>query len=481
MSDSLRDPLEPRQRQERSLWESTSQAFAPQDTKAGSSTSTSFGARHTFSAGGQQYAADPRGYGANGQQDRAGQSYAMGAHSLGASVNGYGISSPAASNATALPKRTGPGWFAAIALAAVAAMLGGLIGISGNQALRPSNYSAATSKSSSVQAAPVVESKGEAPNWQAVQEAVGDSVVAIATDFGQGSGVIIDQAGHVLTNEHVISGAKEMYATLADGRMYKATLSGADEATDLAVLQIQDAPDDLTAATLGDSSSLHVGQDVAAIGNPLGLSSTMTTGIISALNRPVTTQKQSTEPRRDDFFPFGKSQPAQPDPVVTNAIQLDAAINPGNSGGPLFDSAGRVIGITSSIASLSGGGSEAGSIGIGFAIPINLAKNVSQQLMENGVAEHAFLGVTISQGAANFDGVTRLGAEVQSVSSGTPAEKAGIVQGDVIIAIDGNEVTDSASLTGFVRQYRSGDQVTVTLERDGKLQDTDVKLTAKRD
>lgn len=376
-------------------------------------------------------------------------------------------------------KQHKPGWVALIAASAVAAVVGGAIGVGGNQALQPSSYTSASS--SSQELAPVVESTGEAPNWQAVQNAVGDSVVAIDVQLQQGassgSGVIIDSEGHVLTNDHVISGAQDLYVTLADGRLFQADVVGADEATDLAVIAIQDPPSDIVAAQLGDSSSLHVGQDVAAIGNPLGLSSTMTTGIISALNRPVTTQKENSGSLD---FPFGGGNTAQPESVVTNAIQLDAAVNPGNSGGPVFDSAGRVIGIASSIASMSGD-SESGSIGLGFAIPINLAKNIAEQLIESGVAEHAFLGVTIKDGVAQYDDVTRLGAEVNSVSDGAPARQAGIRTGDVIISIDGNEVSGATALTGFVRQYRSGDVATVTLERDGELLDARVTLAARQD
>ena len=390
----------------------------------------------------------------------------------------------------------GPGWIAAIAMSVGAALVGGGIGVSASMGVRPVASSSTTQKTTR-ELAPVVESSGEAPNWQKVQEAVGNSVVAIDTQKSEGkasgSGVIIDKEGHVLTNEHVISGAEKIYVTLADGNVYKATIAGSDQATDLAVLTIENPPSDLTVAQLGDSSALHVGQNVAAIGNPLGLSSTMTTGIISALNRPVQTKSEPKEPQGgNDFFggrdpfggsdPFGEHRQQQSSSVVTNAIQIDAAVNPGNSGGPVFDSAGRVIGITSSIASLSSSsGGQSGSIGLGFAIPINLAQKIAQQLIANGVAEHAFLGVTINDGAAQYDGTTRLGAEVNSVSDGTPAAKAGIKKGDVITKIDNNSVSSATSLTGFVRQYSSGDVVTVTLERDGKLMEVQVTLATKQD
>lgn len=406
----------------------------------------------------------------------------MGAVPPAASMPADTAASPAAPAFAKKAAKTphGPGWAAAIAMSVIAALVGGGIGIGGNEALRPAtSVSSSASTEASKPVAPVVESTGEAPNWQKVQQAVGNTVVAIDTRLedgsAAGSGVIIDTAGHVLTNDHVISGGTDIYVTLADGRLFKAKVAGTDEATDLAVLTITNPPKDLTAATLGDSAALHVGQDVAAIGNPLGLSSTMTTGIISALNRPVTTQKESEMPN-----PFAQRAPGGPE-VVTNAIQLDAAVNPGNSGGPVFDSAGRVIGIASSIATMSGGSARSGSIGLGFAIPIDLAKNVSAQLIKNGVAEHAFLGVTIVDGGAQYDGITRLGAEINSVSAGTPAAKAGLEKGDVIIKIAGNDVSGATSLTGFVRQYASGDVVTLTLERDGKLLDVDVTLATRQD
>ncbi|MCI5826031.1 MAG: trypsin-like peptidase domain-containing protein [Arcanobacterium sp.] len=386
-------------------------------------------------------------------------------------------------DAAPAPKKSkgGPGWVAVISMSVAAALIGGVIGMSGSQALQPSASGLVSAPQAGTQVAPVVESKGDAPNWQAVQRAVGNAVVAIDTQMTRGSsagsGVIVDSQGHVLTNNHVIAGGTNIYVTLADGRLFKAKVAGADAATDLAVLTIDNPPKNLTVATLGDSSNLHVGQDVAAIGNPLGLSSTMTTGIISALNRPVSTRE--SQGQQGQQLPFGQAQ--QSPQVVTNAIQIDAAVNPGNSGGPVFDSAGRVIGIASSIASLSGASGEAGSIGLGFAIPINLAKQISQQLIKNGVAEHAFLGVTISDGAAQYNGENRLGAEVQSVSAGTPAAQAGIQKGDVIIRIAGNDVPNARSLTGFVRQYQSGDKVKLTLERDGKLLDATVVLATRKD
>ncbi|WP_448073460.1 S1C family serine protease [Georgenia yuyongxinii] len=321
----------------------------------------------------------------------------------------------------------------------------------------------------------MVTSTTDDPDWANVAAAVRQSVVAIdvrtASGEGAGSGVIIDAEGHILTNDHVVGDAVDggLQVTLFDGRIYEATVAGTDPATDLAVITLNDPPQDLQAATLGNSDDVIVGDPVAAVGNPLGLSSTVTTGIVSALDRPVQTSEQ----------PQGLGQ--QGVQVVTNAIQVDAAINPGNSGGPLFDAAGRVIGINSSIASMPTASGSAGNIGLGFAIPSNLAKQVAEQLMANGVAEHAYLGVSLQDGLATADGATRAGAQVESVEPNTPAQAAGLQPGDVIVAIDDEPVDGALSLTGFVRQHASGDQVTLTVVRDGRTVDLTATLATRED
>ena len=314
--------------------------------------------------------------------------------------------------------------------------------------------------------APVTGSSVEDPDWQRVAAAVQGSVVAIVVQTqsggGQGSGFVIDDSGFVLTNDHVVSGAQgNVRVTLTDGRIFEAEVVGTDTATDLAVVRILDAPDDLQAAALGNSDDVKVGDPVMAVGNPLGLANTVTTGIVSAVDRPVSTQGEDGA-----------------DGAVTNAIQVDAAVNPGNSGGPLFDATGRVIGITSSIATLS---QQSGSIGLGFAIPVNLAKSIASQLIDNGQAEHAFLGVTLSDGTATADGITRRGAVVESVTEGSPAGEAGVQVGDVIVAIGDEPVGGAESLTAFVRAMSSGDEATLTVVRDGKAIEVDVTLATRPD
>jgi len=325
----------------------------------------------------------------------------------------------------------------------------------------------ATASSDVTQVQGVSANSDGSADWQAVAATVSPSVVAINVQVAQGeaagSGVILDAEGHILTNNHVVDGAQQVSVLLADGRIYEAQVVGTDATTDLAVIQISDPPADLAPATLGTSGDLAVGESVMAVGNPLGLDNTVTTGIISALDRPVTASSETSA-----------------NTTVTNAIQIDAAVNPGNSGGPLFDSQGLVIGITSSIATLSGG-SESGSIGLGFAIPIDLAATIANQLIEGGVAEHAYLGVTLQEGEGTADGVTRQGAQIVDVASGTPAEAAGLQSGDVVVGIDDHTVNSAESLTGYVRQYSSGDQVTLTLIRDGQSIQVPVTLATREE
>ncbi|HEY0118048.1 MAG TPA: trypsin-like peptidase domain-containing protein [Cellulomonas sp.] len=318
---------------------------------------------------------------------------------------------------------------------------------------------------------PVAGSTAQNPNWAAVAATVQGAVVAIdvQTTSGEalGSGVVVDTKGHVVTNNHVVEGLSggTLKVTLSDGRIYDATVAGTDTSTDLAVVTIKDPPSDLTVAQFGDSDHVAVGDPVMAVGNPLGLSNTVTTGIVSAVNRPVTPQDPS----------ISSSSANQP---VTNAIQIDAAVNPGNSGGPLFDAQGQVIGITSSIATTS---ASSGSIGLGFAIPVNLVKNIAQQLIDNGSAQHAYLGVSLMSATATADGVTRLGAQVQEVSDGSPAAKAGLQVGDVIVAVNGQPVGGSDSLAAFVRAMAAGDKASLVLVRDGKSLTLDVTLATRPD
>ena len=356
---------------------------------------------------------------------------------------------------------------AAAILAAVAT--GGLTHVLSDDSANGSHpASLATIGQPSNDTVPVSGSTNDNPDWEAVAKAVQQSVVAIQVSTGngggaEGSGVIVDDAGHIVTNNHVVADADpdSVQVTLTDGRIFKATIVGTDATTDLAVIKLTDAPDDLKPAAFGDSSKVIVGQPVMAVGNPLGLASTVTTGIVSAVDRPVSTSGENSS-----------------EATVTNAIQIDAAVNPGNSGGPLFDAQGKVIGINSSIATLS---SESGSIGLGFAIPVDLVKNIAAQLVDDGTAEHAFLGVSLSDGTATADGVTRRGAVVESVSDGSPAAAAKLQEKDTIVAIDGKAVGGAESLTAYVRALPSETKVTLTVVRDGKSSDVDVTLAVRKE
>ncbi|MFB7800697.1 S1C family serine protease [Isoptericola sp. NPDC056134] len=358
----------------------------------------------------------------------------------------------------------------AAVIAAVLASLGTAAATGAFDAGNPSSLANVGASSQATDEAPVKNSTSNNPNWEAVTTAVAPSVVAIQVQSqaggAEGSGVIYDDQGHIVTNNHVVSGAQNdtVQVTLSDGRLYEATIVGTDPTTDLAVVKLKNPPDDLKPASFGSSDDVTVGDAVLAVGNPLGLANTATTGIVSAVDRPVSASGED-----------GSTQ------VVTNAIQIDAAINPGNSGGPLFNAQGQVIGITSSIATMSSGmsGEQSGSIGLGFAIPVNLASNIADQLIKDGSAEHAFLGVTMQDATATADGVTRRGAKVVEVSSGSPAADAGLQAGDVIVAIDDDSVNGAESLTAYVREKAADQKVTLTYVRDGKTQTVDVTLAVR--
>ncbi|MCK6209804.1 trypsin-like peptidase domain-containing protein [Georgenia sp. EYE_87] len=456
-------------------WQDSGQRTAPHGTPQGDRPTTPYGpgAQQSGYWAGSSYVSPQPGQAEPGRPDHGPHGHP-----------GQAFGGPSGPSAPGRPTKDGdrrrPGWGALVGVAAGAALLAsvGTAGLTGafDEEPAPTATTSQSQTEPSSNAAPVVTSTTNDPDWASVAAAVRPSVVAIdvrtAAGSGSGSGFVLDKEGHILTNDHVVGDAVDggLVVTLSDGRMYQATIAGTDPATDLAVITLTDPPDDLKPATLGDSEEVVVGDAVVAVGNPLGLSSTVTTGIVSALDRPVTTSEAPQAPGQ------------QGTTVTTNAIQVDAAINPGNSGGPLFDATGRVIGITSSIASMpNAAGGSSGSIGLGFAIPVNLAKQVGQQLIDNGVAEHAYLGVYMSDGTAEVDGATRAGAVVERLDQGTPAAEAGVRPGDVIVAIDGDPVNGAESLTGYVRQYASGDEVTLTIVRDGKESEVQATLATRQD
>ncbi|EPI43038.1 trypsin [Gardnerella vaginalis JCP8522] len=303
---------------------------------------------------------------------------------------------------------------------------------------------------------------GQSPDWRSVAKNVSGGVVSIqarnSKNMSKGSGAIIDKQGHVVTNNHVIAGMQQLQVTLSNGQIYKAKLVGTDKTTDLAVLKVDGLPSSIKPVDFADSDALAVGQPIMAIGNPLGYDDTATTGIVSALNRPVSVMDDQSRSE-----------------IVTNAVQIDAAINPGNSGGPTFDASGKVIGINSSIAATSARGGTAGSIGIGFAIPSNLVKRVVNEIIKHGSVKHVALGIMVKSVNVTQNNITRGGAQVASVTPGAPAAKAGMRAGDTIVAFNGKSVTSNYSLLGFVRATALGDKATITVVRGNGT----VNLTVK--
>ena len=388
-----------------------------------------------------------------------------------------GYAAPASPDTFASPTvivtKKGPGWVALIGamLLTIGLTLGAVF------YARPAMLRASTPTNlngGTVATVPVSNSSGT--DWTDVAAAVSPAVVTIqaqgASSGGTGSGVVYDAQGDIVTNYHVIAsalGGGQIQVTLADGRLYSAVVVGHDKTTDLAVIRLENPPSDLTVARFASSANLEVGAPVMAIGAPLGLSNTVTTGIVSALNRPVEVSVDEDSSSQD-------SQ-ASSDLVVTNAIQIDASINPGNSGGPLFDASGAVIGINSSIKSLAtSSDGQAGSIGLGFAIPSDLVVSIADQLIASGSASHGMLGVTVKAATTTVGSDTYVGAEVQDVSAGSGASAAGIRAGDVIVKVEGQEVTSPKQLIGYVRRYKAGDTITMTIVRDGATQDVSVRI-----
>jgi putative serine protease PepD len=297
----------------------------------------------------------------------------------------------------------------------------------------------------------------------AVQPSVVSIKVAASGGTDEGSGVIMTSNGAILTNNHVISAAANggtITVTFSNGDTAKATIVGRDTSTDLAVIKASGVSN-LKPATFGNSDSVHVGDTVLAIGSPLGLEGSVSAGIISALHRPVDVGSGDQQPQSPFGDPFGQQQQSQggPTTVLNDAIQTDAPINPGNSGGPLVDAQGRVIGINSAIASLSSGTGQSGNIGVGFAIPVDEAQRVAQQLLKGQTVTHAVLGVSASD-------VTG-GARVEAITASSGAAKAGLQVGDVITKVDSTTVSDATELTAAIRTHSAGDKVQLTYTRNG--------------
>ncbi len=395
------------------------------------------------------------------------------------------------------PPRRRRGAGLAAAVLATSVLAGGAAGVGGAAAWQewgPESTSATTTSSGTASASPVLDA-APAPaatdgSVQAAAEAVLPSVVKINVSggggSGSGSGVVLTEDGQILTNHHVVEVAEEggtITVDFADGSHARAEILGLDPLTDTALIQAQDVSG-LTPASIGSSSALAVGQDVVAIGSPFGLDATVTSGIVSALDRPVDVGTDS-----------------EGNATVYPAVQTDAAINPGNSGGPLVDLAGRVVGINSSIrttgsSSPFGQTSEGGSIGLGFAIPLDEIMPIVEQMAAGEAPTHARLGLSVSDvgvdvgsgGAGSGPGSSSTagalvvdGAPGRTVGAGSTAGEAGLQEGDIITGIDDRAITSADSLVATIRSYRPGDEVTVTFERDGEEQTTTLVLDSDAD
>ncbi|WP_081790652.1 S1C family serine protease [Nocardioides sp. URHA0032] len=366
------------------------------------------------------------------------------------------------------PRARVPGWIWPVVcvLALVVGVAGGAIGGLVYEQVRddtPGTVSDGLAGVDTVSEAPLPAGNG---SIAAVAARLLPSTVQISAEYqGQeggatGSGFVLDRQGHIVTNNHVVQDADQDKGPInvvdEDGNSYPATVVGRSSVYDLAVLYVPKAKG-LEPAALGSSQALRVGESVVAIGSPLGLSSTVTAGIVSALHRPVTTGSTGD------------------DSSYINAVQTDAAINPGNSGGPLVNLRGQVVGVNSAIATTGGTvGGESGNIGVGFAIPIEQVRITADQILRTGEARYPVIGAKVKTGQTSGDG-----AEIDSVMPDTPAEKGGLEKGDVIVAVDGEKVSDGIALIVAIRAHQPGETVDFTIERDGKEETVSLILGAE--
>ena len=413
----------------------------------------------------------------------------------------FGGTRPDGAEPAPKPRRVGLGVAAAIV---AAALLGGASG-AGITALITSNEAPSSNDSADSAQNIVVNDTDSVNQITAVAAKASPSVVTISVSGSQaggtGSGIILSEDGYVLTNTHVVTldgatGDPTIQVKTDDGRLYDAELVGTDPLSDLAVIKLVDASG-LTPLELADSDDLNVGDTAIAIGAPLGLAGTVTNGIVSALNRSIDVASSAAPETPDDsqgdqgdgseqgpfdfFFDLpdpdgGQSQqPTASGQVSLPVIQTDAAINPGNSGGPLLDSEGKLIGVNVAILSTGGASAEGGNIGVGFAVPSNLAERVANEIIENGTATHGLLGATVT--SAEADGESDIvGALISEVSAGGAAEQAGLQQGDVVTEFNGVPITDQTDLTAQVRALPGGATANLTFTRDGESQTASVTL-----
>jgi putative serine protease PepD len=397
--------------------------------------------------------------------------------------------------------RLGAGAIVGIFIAA--AIVGGAAGL-GGAAAGTALWGNSSNTTAQAPAAVTVNNPKSVTNTTAVATKVLPSVVTInassGSQAGTGSGVVLTADGYILTNTHVVTldgatGSATLSVTTSDGHVYAASVVGTDPTYDLAVIKLKSASG-LTPIAFGDSSKINVGDQTVAVGAPLGLSNTVTTGIVSALNRSIEIASSAAPNSGSQdgsgsgngngqnggqtpfYFDFGQGQQqTQTQATIKIAvIQTDAAINPGNSGGALVDADGKLVGINVAIASAgSSSGGQSGSIGVGFSIPSDIAKRISDEIIKTGKATHGLLGATVGD-AANASGATTTGALIDAVTAGGAAEKGGLQKGDVITQFNGVPITNSVDLTAQVRAQAAGSEATVTYVRDGKTHTTTVTL-----
>jgi putative serine protease PepD len=420
----------------------------------------------------------------------------------GAHQQGY-ATAPGTPGADKAPRKRNTGLI--IATLAIGALIGGIAGAGAGIGLYSATGSNATIKTVSGPQNITVNDTNNATTVTAVAAKASPSVVTISvsasSEGGTGSGVVLTSDGYVLTNTHVVTldgAASDVSVSVTDnnGKIYTAKIVGTDPTTDLAVIKL-DGASGMTPMTWADSSKLNVGATTVAIGAPLGLSGTVTDGIVSALNRSISIAS-SAAPKSSDGgtggngdgssqnpfnFDFpnqggGSQQSGSQGTISLPVIQTDASINPGNSGGALLNSKGELIGINVAIASAGGSsssGSQSGSIGVGFSIPSNLAKRVSDELIKNGKATHGLLGASVGD-ASSDSKATTVGASIKSVTSGGAAASAGLQAGDVVVNFNGLPITDATDLTAQVRALPAGAKADITYLRGGETKTASVTL-----
>ncbi len=390
----------------------------------------------------------------------------------------YGSTQTATAPPPAPPRRRG-GLTAAVLVGAL--VLGGAAGVGGAAAFHAfDDDTGSTTSNTSGDFEATKTATVPDGTVEKVANSVLPSVVKVnvtgSSGAGSGSGIVLSKDGKILTNNHVVAGVGgngSISVNFNDGTTKKATVVGTDPMTDIAVIEVTGASD-LVPASLGKSGTLKVGQTVVAVGSPYGLNATVTSGIVSALNRPVSVSTAEEPQQQNPLEGQQQQSPGQDLSTTYPAIQTDAAINPGNSGGPLVDMSGRVIGINSSIRTASSTSSDSGgSIGLGFAIPIDEVLPIVNQITDGDKPTHARLAVSVSDVSGN---TLTQGAQLQSVESGGAGSKAGLEKGDVITKVDGQLIDGSESLVATIRGHRPGEKVQITYLRGGRSSTTSADL-----